>query len=309
VKIVMFCCLFIFFFLLFHEAELFERLSLWAKKAQADMDASARLRILEGRRKLTSLQEEHSFFWGLERQLRYSGLRQRFPRLTLEWWIVGNLVLLGLVFIPVITFFGVIAAVMVCSLLFAAEMWILKSCRVRNLKRVNENLLKLLDFLGNYSITAGEVTGVLGQVSRYMEEPIRGALEQCCLEARTTGDTGTALLAMAEAVEHPKFKELARNMEISVRYCADFSQMVSSSRRSMREYLRVLQERKGMLREALVNMMLLLGMSLIVLSVVGNLISFSLWRLLWGSLPGRLAVAVVALIIGLFLGQIRKIQV
>lgn len=79
-----------------------------------------------------------------------------------------------------------------------------------------------------------------------------------------------ALLSMAERVEHPKFKELARNMEVSVRYCADFSALVNGSRRSLREYLRVAQERRSMLREGAVNLALLAGMSAVVLLIVGR---------------------------------------
>ena len=75
---------------------------------------------------------------------------------------------------------------------------------------------------------------------------------------------------MQEHIEHPKFKELARNIEVSVRYCADFSVLVNSSRRSLREYLKVSQERKGMLREAAVNLGLLAGMSAAVLHIVGT---------------------------------------
>ena len=46
--------------------------------------------------------------------------------------------------------------------------------------------------------------------------------------------------------------------------------MVGSSRRSLREYLKVAQERKGMLREAAVNLGLLAGMSAVVLYIVGT---------------------------------------
>lgn len=308
-RIFVFGSLFCGFFLLFHETKVFLRLNTLLKKTRSDMDASARQRTLESRKRLMTLQEEHSVLCFLEKQLQYSGLRQQFPWLTAEWWIVGNLVAVGMVFVVIMSIFGIVQAAIAGLLLLLAEMGVVRSFRTRNLKKVNENLLKLLDFLGNYSITAGEVTSVLGQVSRYMEEPIRSALETCCIEAKTTGDTGLALLSMAEYIEHPKFKELARNMEISVRYCADFSAMVSSSRRSMREYLRVLQERKGMLREAFINMAILLGMSLVVLAVVGNLIAFPIWIFLWESLPGRIALGTVLFILCLFAGQTGRIQI
>ena len=131
---------------------------------------------------------------------------------------------------------------------------------------------------------------VLGQVSRYVEEPLKGALEECAYEAQTTGDSSLALLSMAERIEHPKIKELARNLEISIRYMADLTTLVDSSRRSAREYLRMEEERKGMLREAGINMALLLGMSVFALLTVDRLIDVSVWKIVSGTLPGHLAV-------------------
>ena len=86
------------------------------------------------------------------------------------------------------------------------------SFRFLEYRSVNDNILKCLNFLGNYSLTAGEITGVLGQVSKYMEEPLKGVMEECAYEAQMTGNSSTALLAMAEKVEHPKFKELALSL-------------------------------------------------------------------------------------------------
>ena len=66
------------------------------------------------------------------------------------------------------------------------------------------------EFPGKLQPDCGEITGVLGQVSKYMEEPLKGVMEECAYEAQMTGNSSTALLAMAEKVEHPKFKELAQ---------------------------------------------------------------------------------------------------
>ena len=200
---------------------------------------------------------------------------------------------------------GIRAGFLGVAVLAAVEFFLLQLLRNANLRAVNEHMMKLLDFLGNYSITAGDITGVFHQVGRYMEEPIRSALDACYYEAQTTGDVSLALLSMAEKIEHPKFKELARNMEISQRYCADFSALVSGSRRSLREYLRISQERRGMLREAFVNMALLLGLSLVVLAVVGSLVQMPVAALLVSTLPGRAGLAVTGVICLLFMGQVR----
>lgn len=269
-KLLILVFLFTGFFLLFREMGALKHIADALKKTRSGMNAAARQRSLADRQNLLSMQEKHSRWYSMEQQLQYCGVKNRFPGLTAEWWLLGNLAAASMLFIAVSAVGGVRIA---AALLFGsavAERLLLRRIRKRNLRRTEENLTKLLDFLGNYSITSGEITGIFGQISRYMEEPVRSALDTCCYEAATTGDVGMALLAMAERIEHPKFKELARNMEVSVRYCADFSVLVNSSRRSLREYLRVAQERRGMLREGAINLALLAGMSIVVLLIVGS---------------------------------------
>ena len=178
----------------------------------------------------------------------------------------------------------------------------------RNYKAVNDNLMKFLDFLGNYSITAGEVTGILNQISKYLDEPLKSVLDECYYEAQISGDTSLALLAMAEKVEHPRFKELVRNMEVSVRYSADFTALVHNSRRAVREHMRTRQERKALVNEALVNMLILAGMSVVILLAVEQLIGVSMRQLMLRTLPGRISLTVIIFIFGLLYLQIRKLD-
>ena len=133
---------------------------------------------------------------------------------------------------------------------------------------------------------------------------MKGALEECAYEAQTTGDSSLALLSLAERIEHPKVKQLARNLEISIRYMADLTTLVDSSRRSAREYLRMEEERKGMLREAGINMALLMAMSLFALLTVDRLIEASVWKTLYGTLPGHIAIGIYAGILFLFLRKL-----
>lgn len=308
IYVFLFIFLFCMFLLLFYEIRLKRYFRELFLRTRVDLDASWRQRTLDGRKRLLELNQEHTLLVSLERMIQYSGLNIYLPGLTAEWWIAGNAVVLTLIFLAVIMIFGLLPAIVLTALLASAEVLLVRLMRLRNLRKVGANLLKFLDFLGNYSVAAAEVTGIFNQVSRYMDEPLRSALDACFYEAQTTGDAGLALLSMAEKIEHPKFKELARNMEISIRYCADFSAMVSSSRRSIREYLRVSEERRGMLREAAVNMILLLGMSAVVLSVVGFLTEVSLWELMTGTLPGRVGMIILLAVFAAFAGQLHKVQ-
>ena len=300
-----FCLIFMGFLLLFGRIRWVETAKHLLSRTKEGMDQSARLRALENRHKLQELQRKNTWICRVEEFLCYCGVRRRIPGCTAEKWIAGNLLAMAGIFCllqGIVGKFGIaVGGTVLCG---AAEYLILNTMRAGELRAVNENLLKCLNFLGNYSLTAGEITMVLGQVSRYVEEPLKGALEECAYEAQTTGDSSLALLSMAERMEHPKVKELARNLEVSIRYMADLTTLVDSSRRSAREYLRMEEERKGMLREAGINMGLLMAMSLFALLTVDRLIDVSVWQILSGTLPGQLALGIYGLIVFLFLRKL-----
>lgn len=294
--------------LLFVSGNLGRQLSDTIQKTRWGMDAAARKRALEERKHLNIHQEKNPFLTLLERELYYSGLKLKFPGMTAEIFLTGNLVLAAFMAVFLSTIGGTMLLLMGIAVLGLTEYLVLSRMKVRNLKIVNENLMKLLDFLGNYSITTGEVAGVLFQVSRYMVEPVKTVLESCYYEAQTTGDVSVAILRMSERIEHPKFKELACNMEVSLRYCADLSALVSGSKRSMLEYLRSSRERKGMLREALISMALLLGMSFLILTAVGYLVQMTPVQLLLGTFPGKVGMFILLLIGVLFAGQLKRVH-
>lgn len=305
---VIFLLLFVGFALLFTRVRWLELFSYILQQTKSGMNEAAGKRLLADRKRLLTLRQENTIWCRLEQELNYSGWKRRFPFLTVELWLLGNLMMLSICFLVTVLVTNVWKGVACVVIFILAEYLLLRLCKARESYFVNENLLKLLNFLGNYSITAGEVTGIFNQVSKYVDEPIRSALNECSYEAQTTGDAGMALLVMADKVEHPKFKELAYNLEVSIRYCADFTALVEGSRRSVREYLRMREERKGILREALINMLLLLLMSLFALLTVDKLIDTPIWVILFNTIPGYLALGISAFIFLLFFRQVLKIN-
>ena len=308
-KIVLGICLYAAFFMLFVWLGSESMIRRLMHRTFESMDAAARQRVHENRQLLTVLQERKGFLYRVEQRLVYSGLTSKYHFLTPELWILGNLVLSAAgYFIVLICSGSFLAALSVLVGMQVLRSGLESALMARNYRAVNENLMKFLDFLGNYSITVGEVTGILNQISKYLDEPLHSVLDECYYEAQTSGDVSLALLSMAEKIEHPRFKELVRNMEISLRYSADFTTLVSSSRRAVREHMRTRQERKSLVNEALVNMLILLGMSVVILVIVEQLIKTSMKQILFETLPGRISLAVIVTIFVLLYRQIRKLD-
>ena len=301
--------IFVFFLLLFVWFASESLIGRMMRRTFDTMDAAARQRVHENRQLLIDFQERTGFLDRIEQRLMYCGLTGKYRWLTSEVWILINLMVSGAGYFLTLIFSRNFLIALSVLVVIQIVRYLLESYLMgKNYRAVNDNLMKFLDFLGNYSITAGEVTGILKQISKYMEEPLRSVLDECYYEAQTSGDSGLALLAMAEKIEHPRFKELVRNMEISIRYSADFTALVRSSRRSVREHMRTRQERKTIVNEALVNMLILAAMSIVILIAVEQLIGTSMQEILFYTWPGRISVTIILVIFMLLYHQIRNLD-
>lgn len=296
-----------FFFLFLHMGRI-KALQKLLLVTRSSMEEAARKRLLQSRSNLSKLQKEEGLWFYLERQLCYSGFKRSFPFLGAEAFVVLTVLAAAGVFLVASMLGGLLWGVISIAILGVLLWLMLTLGKAVQMHAVNENLMKFLDFLGNYSVTSGDVISVFGQISKYMDEPIRSALDQCCMEAQTTGDVGSALLAMADQVEHPQFKELVRNIEVSSRYSADFGMMVQFCRRSVREFLKSGKERKNLLREAGINMLLLIGMSVFALITVNGLLEVPVWTILFHTWPGKIALGIVGGIMLLFGMQVYHLE-
>ena len=269
-------------------------------RAKVSMEEQDRKTKLALRNNLQDFEKKNSLWMRIEKELEYTGIRRKVPGITAGKSVVFLTVSAVVFFLLGTLVKGLPGGVTAVVISVMAGGFIMQGLKGRNLKAVNDELPKFLDFLGNYSLTSGELISIFSQISRYLKEPLRSVLEECETESKMTGDVKLALISMADKIEHPQFKQFVRNLEITARYSADFSSLVSDSRRSMREYLSQSRDRKGMLREAGINMGLLLIMSVVVLLAVNLLIGGGIGQILLETMPGHLAVGGMTLILVLF---------
>ncbi len=308
-KVLVFCELLLAFGMLFAWIRRESIIHNILHRAYKSLEDAAVKRTQDNRQSMLLLQKRKGRLYRLEQKLLYSGLTKKLPFLSPEVYIVLNLLLAAVVYAVVgilsgSVWIGAAAVVLAIGILYFLQNMLI----MKNYNATDEGLLKFLDFLGNYSLTSGEVTSVLSQISGYLEEPLKGVLEECYYEAQMSGDAGIALLSMAEKVQHPKFKELVRNLEISMRYSADFTVLVSQSRRSVREYMRMRQERRAMAGEAWVSILILAAMTVVILMSLEALVGIPLETILWQTWVGKVCVAGICIILFLFYNQIRAMD-
>ena len=119
------------------------------QKTKSNLDDAVRKRLLSIRENLLRLEKDEGFWFTLERQLRYSGLQRRFPFLSAEVFGLITILAMAGVFLLGAMAFGLLGGLIAAAVLLLAEGMILLLGKAVQMRAVSDNLMKLLDFLGN----------------------------------------------------------------------------------------------------------------------------------------------------------------
>lgn len=246
-------------------------------------------------------EEKKKGIFKLERMLYGSGLKKAAPFLSGE----GYLLLMvftagGGYFLVSVLGAGIMVRLMaLCAGPLFLYMVLYIRC-FRNYRKIENSLILFLNLLDGFSITASEITSILYKVSRFVEEPLKELLEECYFETQITGDTGKALVHLMERVDHPRMKQIIRNLEVCSRYDADYSSVVNSSRKGIQDYLAYRKKRKSLINVAKTEMIMLLAIAVILMALIDLLLEASIWDLAFRTLPGQIMTGFLAFILLIF---------
>ncbi len=238
----------------------------------------------------------------------YSGLEHSLG-VNFEIWFITSLAGAAVLYFAVHAATGSFAAGCIATAVFIVGLYIVELIlSIKNYKAVDENLIKFLNLLNNYSITVGEITVVFQQISRYMPNPLGYVLEECFYDMQMSGDLSSALYYMMEKIEHPDFKELIRNIEICSNYSADYTEIINNSRKIIQDEQKAKNERKSIANEYTVNMILIGSMLLISFALVERLLQISVINIILHTAIGRGCMVVAIAIYVLFVVKILKLK-
>ena len=267
------------------------------------LDEKGRENALRKREAIRMRADREGVWARIDRALVYSCIVRYLPGITTEKFIAFVCALSAFVFIAVGIAFGIVTG-MVCTTVFLFAVYAcVRLLEIYNLRRTGNDLPRLLDLLGSYAASGAVYSNIFGQISMYMNEPLRTVFDECGAEGRLSGDISLALLTMADKIEHPQFKQLIRNMEITSRHSEDIAGLVNDTRRSLRDYLKESSDRKAMLRESAINMVLLLIMSYVVIAISAKLSETQVSNVIFASIPGRVTLGVLGAVLMMYFAQ------
>lgn len=237
----------------------------------------------------------------------YSRITVKFPLLSAQLYMFFIILFSGTAFITALAISheflpAALSALCVAALMIAIIYFMADS----NFKKTDAEILEFLNLLGNYSIVNGEITRVLQQVGRSMHDPIRSCIYEFTVEAQQ-GDTINALRNMRQKIEHPKFREIIRDMEVSLRYSTNYADMIAANRKLIRSYMDAKTERKAIANQGNIQMLLIICCLIIMFFALGPLLETDIWTILFEQTLGHICLLAVGTVLFIYVILSKKI--
>lgn len=230
----------------------------------------------------------------------YSRISNKFTLLSAQLYIFLMILFSAIAFlVSLAVSHNLVLAIVAATCIAMGMLSIIYIMAEINYKKTDNELLEFLNLLGNYSLVNGEITKVLQLVGRSMQEPIRSCIYEFSVEAQQ-GDVVNALRNMRQKIEHPKFKEIIRDIEVSLRYSTSYTDMISSNRKLIKNYITAKEERKTIARQGNIQMFLIVCCLIIMLFAMGILLKENIWVILFEQTIGHICIYMTSFILMIY---------
>lgn len=241
--------------------------------------------------------EKKNFFYRMDEILINTGLKAKMPFLTVELvLLLAAIGFLGLLILTTELFHSLLIAVVLCvttaiGIKLVAELYL----RHRQ-QKIENSILSFANLLENYSRTSDDIVSIFHKISVYLEEPLKSAVEKCYMEAYTTGDFSTACNHLDVSVGNRYFSDMLANIEICSRHRANYEEVIHGNKEIIRRYLAERDVQKEIIRQARLELGLMLLISGWTISILLEMLSEKTIQFLSGSMTGTIGTAIIAFV-------------
>jgi len=202
----------------------------------------------------------------IDENIRYSGLQDKFPLLTTELFLVGEIVVLAAAFLSASVLSGSIlkGAAVTALLVFGMELYF-NGHRQRCYNRVEDELLPFINSIDAYAASTDDIISIFEKSLPVLNGPLKDAVYKAVEQSKRTGNCSEVLRNLEDSIEHPFFKKLIRNLEISSRNNANYREITAQCRKLLSEQLDNSKKLAQIYREAKIRLAIIMLCALVCL--------------------------------------------
>ena len=235
----------------------------------------------------------------IDENIRYSGIQLKYTWLTTELYLVITATVLTMLFIPVSVVGGgiIYGAVSVVALILAAEIYFNIQRRDRY-NRVEDELLPLINSIDAYAGATDDIITIFEKTVPVLTGPLKEAVYSAVSRSKQTGSCSEVLRDLEDSIEHPFFKKLIRNLEISSRHSANYKDIITECRYQLDEATGNAKKLEKIYRDGKFDILavVICGIVCVLLALVG-ILDYAVegfFIQMWRTVPGQIILILCA---------------
>ena len=250
--------------------------------------------------------EDDSKVYKLTKMLTESGLKDKFPELTVSNFILIVILLCGIAGLAtyIITKAIIFSLGAIAIMGMAIFVYIQLSIN-RNYINTENEIVKFINMLDNVSSSENTIGEMLHRTAPYLKDPLRSMTEECYSEIKTDGNIPVALKHMADKANHKKLKQILNSLKSCATHNENYSEVIEDNRESIRAYIMFKKEERNIIKNALFETVVLAGAGVVMIYMVSGMITDAN-KIIFHTIPGQVILAGLALIVLFEIAKLMK---
>lgn len=248
--------------------------------------------------------DNKSKYYKMNKLLQDSGLKDKYPELTIKGFILMIMVycIIGAIITWIISDSVAVAAI-VAGIMMVLAVIILQIKININYVKTEKEIVTFINVLDNMSTSENTIGEMLNKTAPFLKGPLKNSVEQCYFEIKTNGDTPIALKHMAERTSHKKLKEIINSLRVCSTHNENYAEIIEDNRESVRYYIMYKKEKRMIIRNALFETGILAAAGVLIIYMLSTMVDDAT-KTIFHTLPG---LVIIAAMIGIIVYEIIKI--
>ena len=243
--------------------------------------------------------QNKSFINSIDLLIERSRIKEKLPFLNTEVYISLNIIISMIAFLAGILIVHYWLIGIVCAMFSIIALYaILYIISGINYEMIDKDALTFLNIMENYSGTNDDIVTIMGRTYPYLKNPLKKYVEEFYNECNSTGDLTMAFSNLELKIENERIRDIVRNIEICSRHEANYKEIIEDSRDTLKDYLKSKQNRKAIINNGRLEILMCIVMCFIVLVVFKSFVP-DLVHILQANLIGTLILLYNVIVIGI----------
>lgn len=261
-----------------------------------------RMKAEEERKRVEGNRIEKGFFKEIDKMIERSGILERFHFLNTELYIFITVITSILVYFISQLIIGFWAYSLIISILvlFFSFLFIYYLSGI-NFEKIDNGIIGLLNNIENFSIASKDIVTIFENTIPFLDNPLQRYIADFVNMSKSTGDIKEAFLLLEKKIENERLIDVFKNLEISSRHNANYTEIIKESRDTFKGYFKDKTDRKISISNGRSTIIGILGIGVIMLIAANNFTDGLLFYYLVNTNFGNILIGIGILIMFLAL--------